>query len=381
VDFALTEEQLELRASVAKFVRTTLAGPAAPEGDARFPWPQWRSCAGFGIHGLPIPPRYGGSGADPLTTALAMETLGQEYPDNGLVFAIGAHLCACALPILRFGSPDQRQRYLPGLCDGSLVGAFALTEPEAGSDAAALRTTAVRDGDGWVLDGHKTLITNAPVAHLFVVVATTERDSGLTGLGVFLVEPGQDGIRASAPMPTAGLRSAPLGQLVLDGCRVPASRMLGRPGDGWAVFSTAMAWERTLLLAGALGAMARQLTSATAYARRRQQFGGPIARFQAVAHRLVDMRVRLEAGRLLLYQAAWALGQQRRPALEGSIAKLFISESLVQSSLDSLQTYGGHGYLEQTGAEREVRDALASRAYSGTSDIHRNLIAARMGLT
>lgn len=381
MDFELTEEQAAYRDSVVRFAESQL-NDRVIERDAThtFDHEGWKRCASFGLQGLPIPEQYGGSGADPITLAVAMEALGYGCRDNGLIFSLNAHVWSCELPILYFGSDDQRQRYLPGLCDGSLIGVQAMTEPGSGSDAFSLTTRARRDGDGWVLDGVKTFITNAPVADVFVVFADTEGQRGHSSLSAFLVDRGVPGVSVGAPFRKMGLRTSPMSEVVLDGCRVPDEAMLGSPGSGMAVFNLSIDWERSYILASAIGTAQRQLERTVAHARDRVQFGQPIGQFQGVSHRIVDMRSRLEAARLMLYRLAWTRAQGGKTMLDAALTKLFISEMFVQSSLDTLYLHGAYGYMEESDLERDVRDALGSRLYSGTSDIQRNIAARLMGL-
>lgn len=341
----------------------------------------WRQCAAFGIQGLPMPERYGGAGVELPGAVHVLECLGYGCRDNGLLFALGAQMWSVQMPILVFGSDAQRERFLPALSNGSTIGAHCVTEPEAGSDAFAMRSTATPDGSGYVLNGRKTFITSAPLADLFLVVATVDRAKGASGLTAFLVERGTPGLDVE-PLrdKKMGLRTSPMGDVVLQDCRVPAEQMLGRLGGGSAVFGVAMMWERCFILAPALGRMRSQLETCVEYARTRHQFGQPIGRNQAVAGKIVDMYLRLDHGRLLAYRAAALRQQGKRLTLEPSHVKLQISESWLQNSLDALQVHGGAGYLRGTGLEREVRDATASRIYSGTSEMQRAIIARFLGL-
>lgn len=381
MDFSWSDEQRQVHDEIVRFAQRELNdGLAERDGAHAFSEVGWKQAAALGIQGLPVPEAYGGGGADPLTIALALEALGYGCRDNGLIFSINAHMWSCELPIVKFGTDDQKRRYLPGLCDGSVIGVQAMTEPGSGSDAFALRTTATPEGGSFVLQGTKTFITNAPVAGLFVVFATTDRNKGIGGLVALIVERDTPGLSVGPPFRKMGLHTSPMSEVVFDGCEVPADNLLGSVGAGMAIFNTSMDWERSFILAGTVGTAQRQLEEAVAYAKARQQFGQPIGKFQAVSHRLVDMRVRLDAARLLLYRVAWLKQQGRATAIESAEAKLFISEMFVASSLDALTTHGAYGYMEEAGLERDVRDALASRIYSGTSDIQRNNVARRMGL-
>jgi alkylation response protein AidB-like acyl-CoA dehydrogenase len=381
MDFAWTEDQEAFRESVIRFAERSLNGDVVRrDAESEFPSEAWRRCAEFGIQGLPVPERHGGQGADPLTLALALEALGYACQDSGLLFSIGAQMWSCEIPILLFGTEEQRCRYLPRLCDGSLIGVQAMTEPGSGSDAYSMATTAVRRGDRYVLNGSKAFITNAPVAGVFVVFAATGQDRGLGAVSAFVVERDTPGLEVGPPNRKMGLRTSPMADLFLSDCEVPAEAMLGARGAGIAVFSASMDWERSFVLAPALGTMQRQVERCVRYARERSQFGQPIGKFQSVANRIVDMRVRLETSRLLVYRLAWLRSQKRRTSTEAAMVKLHVSEALVQSSLDALQVHGGAGYLVETEVERDVRDAVASRLYSGTSEIQRNIVARGMGL-
>ncbi|MFN2487248.1 MAG: acyl-CoA dehydrogenase family protein [Acidimicrobiia bacterium] len=381
MDFDLSDEQRNYQETVTKFARRYLNdGLVEKDANLYFDAAAWRRCAEFGLQGLPVPLDFGGQGADPLTIVLAMEALGYGCADNGLIFSLNAQMWSCEVPLIRFGTEEQKRRYLPGLCDGSLIGVQGMSEPAAGSDAFSLTTSAAKDKGRFVLNGTKTFITNAPVADVFVVFATTDRSKGAFGLSAFLVEAGTPGLTIGAPFHKMGLRTSPMSELSFADCQIPESNLLGPFGAGMSIFNHSMEWERGIILASAVGTMQRQLETALAYAKSRRQFGQPIGKFQGVSHRLADMKVRLEAGRLLLYQLGWAMNKGRPTRLESAMVKLYLSEALVRSSLDTLQIHGGYGYMTETEIERDVRDAVGSRIYSGTSDIQRNLIAASMGL-
>jgi L-prolyl-PCP dehydrogenase len=376
MNFDWSSDQEDFRQSVRRFAERLDARPA-PDG---FDREAWAACGEFGIQGLAVPEEHGGSGAGPLTTVAAMEALGEGWRNTGLLFSLNAHMWAVQHPILRFGSDEQKARYLPGLCQGTLVGAHAASEPEAGSDVFGLHTTARQDGDDWVLSGSKTFCSNGPVADVYLVLATADRSRGSFGLCAFLVDRDTPGLEAGPPMHKAGLTGSPIGDVHLDDCRVPGSAMLGKRGAGMALFTSAMEWERALILAPVLGTMQRHLDRSVAYVRERRQFDQPLAAFQAVAHRIVQMRLRLDAGRLLLQRAAWLLEQGRPATAEASLAKLWVSEAYLQSSLDAVHVHGGAGFLEETGLASSVADAIASRLYSGTSEMQMNVIARQLGL-
>lgn len=382
MEFAWNDEQEQLRDAVEAFARRELDDDlVGRDASGEFRRELWERCARFGIPGLPIPAEYGGQDADPLTTMLALETLGHACRDNGLIFSLNAHMWSAAMPILRFGTEEQRKAYLPALCDGTSIGVQGMTEPGTGSDAFSLTTRATETSDGWSLQGSKTFITNAPVADVFIVFASTAPGLGNLGISAFVVERDAPGLEIGSPFEKMGLRTSPMSELFFDGCEIAADAMLGRPGNGMTIFNHSIDWERACILASAVGTMQRQVEEAVEYANERNQFGRPIGQFQAVSHRIADMQVRVEAARMLLYRAGWAKVQgERAPAMASAIAKLYISEAWVQNSLDALQVRGGSGYMTESEVERDVRDALASRIYSGTSDIQRNIIASKLGL-
>ena len=385
MDFDWTAEQLELRDSILDFARRGLSdGDGAPDtgGADSFRRDLWKRCGEFGILGLPVPREYGGSALDMVTTTFAMEALGEGCRDHGLLFSMHAHMWAVVMPLLAFGTPVQKERFVPGLCDGTLIGAHGISEPGSGSDAYAMRARAVRDGDHYVLNGTKTFVTNAPVGDLFVVFATVKPERGMWGVTAFAIERGTPGLSVSRPFKKMGLTTSPMGEVVLDDCRVPVESRLGKEGQGATIFNHSMGWERSCILASQVGRMQHQLQACVTYAKEREQFGKPIGNFQLVAAKLADMKVRLETSRLLLYRAAWQLAKSGEGgAMEAAMAKLYISEAAVASALDAVQVHGGYGYMQEYGVERELRDAVGGTLYSGTSEIQRLLIARHLGLS
>lgn len=382
MDFALSAEQQELRDAIIKFAKAELnSGIIERDRTQAFPRELWTQCANMGLTGLPVPEEYGGSGLDPLTTAIALEALGYGCADNGLSFSICAHLLACVVPIWKFGSDEQKRRLLPGLCDGTLIGGHAMTEPGSGSDAFGLRTVAEPHGNGFCLTGTKTFISNGPTGDVLIVFAITDPEKGYFG-GVtgFVLERGMKGFRAGPKMEKMGLRTAPLGDLILDEVILSRDAVLGEVGGGTGIFGHAMEWERSLLFATHIGAAERLMEQAVTYARTRTQFGQRIGKFQAVSHKIADMKVHLEAARLLVYRAAWKLGRTRNVALDASMAKLYASEMLVRTAMDTVQVFGGYGFATEYEVERALRDAVGSTLYSGTSEMQRSIIARWMGL-
>jgi alkylation response protein AidB-like acyl-CoA dehydrogenase len=377
----LDEEQLALQRSIVEFARVELNdGLDQRDHDALFSREAWLKCARMGLLALPVPADYGGLDAGAITIAAALEGLGYACADNGLIFSLNAQMWACEYPIVGFGTEVQKRRYLPGLCDGTLIAAHGMTEPGSGSDAFSLSTTATPVDGGWVLNGSKAFVTNAPESDLFVVFATTDRSLGFAGLSAFLVERDFPGLAVGSPFSKMGLRTSHLSELFFSDCEVPADSMLGEQGAGMTIFASSMRWERSLILASAVGTMRRQLERCLAYARERVQFGQSIGSFQAVSHRLAEMKLRLETSHLMLYRVAQLLDAGIASDLDAALTKLHLSEALVQSSLDALQLHGGYGYMTEGGLERDVRDALGSRIYSGTSEMQRNVIARHLGL-
>jgi alkylation response protein AidB-like acyl-CoA dehydrogenase len=380
VSVELTPEQLELQRAAIEFARAELSADADAERNEEFNRAGWDACGRFGVFGMPIPQEFGGLGLGLSPLLAVMEGLGYGTRDQGLLFSINAHLWTNSIPILIYGTDEQRRHYLPRLSSGALVGANGASEPDAGSDVFSMRTTARREGDCYVLNGTKTFVTNAPVADIAVVYATLDPALGATGITAFIVERSTPGVSVGAKFDKLGLRTSPMAEMVFEDCRVPVANRLGREGRGVQVFESSMEWERGCILATSLGVMRRQLESCIAHARSRKQFGKPIGKFQSVANRIVDMKVRLETCRPLVYQIG-RLKDQNRPAMqEAAMAKLHVSDSFVKSSLDAIQIFGGYGYMREQGVERDLRDAVGGTLYSGTSEIQRNIIAKSLGL-
>jgi len=365
VDVSWSEHATTLHSTAADFGGSLNEGLAERDASGEPDRDAWPRCTEFGVLGLAMPERYGGLEEELPTVVHALEGLGYGCRDNGLLFALGAQAWSVQMPILLFGSDEQRERFLPGLVSGEILGAH-VTEPESGSDAFSLRTTAVRDGGNYVLTGHKTFITSAPIADVFLVVATVDPKKGAGGLTAFLVEKDTAGLSVAEPDEKMGLRTSAMGDVYLDGCRVGEDQVLGRVGGGSAVFGAAMEWERSYILAPALEAMQRQVEQCIEYARARRQFGRPIGKNQSVSGAIVDMQLRLDTSRLLTYRTAALKQTGKRMTFEPSQVKLHVLESWVENSLAALQLHGGSGYMRELGLERELRDAVASRIYSGT---------------
>ncbi len=381
MDLSFTADQLALKASTIEFASKELnRNLREREQVGEFPRDAWRACAHFGIQGLPIPIEFGGRGADILTTVRVMEGLGYACRDNGLIFSLNAQMWSIELPLLKFGTPAQQHAYLPGLVSGDLNGVHAMTEADSGSDAFSMRTHAERRGDRYVLNGSKLYITNAPVADVFIVFATLNRSWGFAGACAFLVERGTPGFTVSRSLDKMGLRTSPMGEIILTDCEVPLENLLGKEGAGMAIFNSSMEWERSCILASAVGAMQRQLETCVRYAQTRQQFGQAIGKFQSISNKIADMYLRIEAARLLIYKVAWIKQQGKSAMAEAAMAKVFTSEAWIQSSLDAIQIHGALGYMTESEIERDLRDSVAGTIYSGTSEIQRMIIARTLGL-
>ena len=378
MNFAWSEEQNELKRTVIEFCRSKLP-PVPDAGPEAFSREAWTLCARHGVLGIAAPARFGGLDKDALTSALVTEALGYACADLGLVFAMAAHVYACIVPLVKFGSEAQRDRWLTKLVSGDAIAAHATTEPNAGSDIFHMTTRAERRGDHYALTGIKCFTSNAPVADVFIVQAVTDPSKGYFGLSSFVVEKGAAGLRVGKPYDKLGLRSAPMADVYLDECLVPAAHRIGSEGAGASVFLHSMTWERTCLLAAYVGAMERVRERTIDYAKERTQFGQPIGKFQGVSHRIADMKLRLESARLLMYRAAWSIAEGTDDELSASLAKLAVSEAAVASALDAIQVHGAIGTTSGE-IERFLRDSIPARVFSGTSEIQRNTIARALGL-
>lgn len=380
--FSLSKDQIELRESTSCFAREHLIDDIVERDRLQiFSRDLWERCGLEKLQGLPVPQSYGGRGLDPLSTAAALEGLGYGCKDSGLAFSIAAHLLACVVPIWKHGDESLKQRYLADLCSGKKIAVNAMTEPHSGSDAFSMQTVAVSANDGFILSGTKTLATNAPLADVGLVYAMTDPRKGYYGgVTAFVVDIPSAGLRRGPNLEKSGLRTVPFGEIVFEDCFVPAKNVVGKTGGGAQIFAESMDWERGLLGAIHVGTMQRLMELAIERARTRKQFGQSIGKFQSVSHRIADMKVRLEAARLMVYHTATLLDATRSVSLDAAIAKLFVSESLMETAIDTVRTFGGWGLLTSNEVERALRDSVASTLYSGTSDMQRNVIARWMGL-
>lgn len=383
MNFSLTEEQLNLKNKFTEFGRT-LPADTVIENDQNgtFDRESWNKCAEFGMHKMASVSAYGGEKEeiDILNSMVAMEGFGKGCVDNGLAFALNAHMWTVQLPIVQFGSEEQKKKFLPKMVDGSWIGCHAMTEPDTGSDVYSMKTSAEKTEGGYVLNGEKRLLSLAPIADLFLVFANAKPKLGKWGITAFLIPKDSPGLRVGNVEHKMGLRTVPIGSLVLDNCFVPDENRLGKEGSGFAMSNASLEYERCSILASQLGRMEAQLEKAVDYAKNREQFGQSIGKFQSVSNRIADMKMRMEMARLMLYKTAWLKDQGKPAMMEAALLKLYLSESFIDSSLDAIRIHGGIGYLSEYGIERDLRDAVGGVLYAGTSDIQRNIISGLLGL-
>ncbi|MBD3317892.1 MAG: acyl-CoA dehydrogenase, partial [Chitinivibrionales bacterium] len=368
MEFDFSSEQKAFKKEAREFAERVSRGDILErDKECTFSRELWDEYAKFGAMGITVPEEYGGLGLDLLTGVAIMEGFGAGADDHGLLFSINAHIWSCVQPILTFGTAEQKDRYLRGLCEGKLIGVHAMTEPSSGSDAFSLKATAERDDGDYVLNGSKTFITNGNLADLVLVFAKTKNARGGEGISCIVVEKGTPGFTPSKNIEKMGLRTSPFCQLFFNDCRVPAHNRIGEEGMGRVIFSHAMDEERTLILATQIGVMERQLSECLRYSKQRVQFGQKIFKFQSISNILAEMKVRLETSRLLLYKVAWKKMLGKNATQESAMAKLYISECGVKNGMDAMRIYGAYGYSSEYGLERRLRDSIGGLFYSGTS--------------
>jgi alkylation response protein AidB-like acyl-CoA dehydrogenase len=373
-------DQLALRQGLGRWHEALSEGHRERDAEGVFPHDQWKLIQESGILGLPFDEQCGGLGQSLLTTMYVLEELGTGCRDGGLNFSVSTHMVAVGVPLQRYGSDALKQRYLPGICSGDTIGAHAITESESGSDALAMRTTATRDGDHFVLRGSKCFVSNGPVADVFVVYARTHHSGGPLSISAFVVDRNTPGLTVGPPVSKMGLRTSPLSEVHFDDCRVPASSVIGHVGSGFLILDHVMKWEILCSFIINTGQMRHRLDRCVAYAGERTQFGKPIGANQAIAHRIVDMRTGLETARRWLYDTAVRLMDGENVTMDIATGKLLASENNIASAQAAVQIFGGQGYLTECGLEKDLRDATAGTIYSGTSEIQRNRIASMLGL-
>jgi alkylation response protein AidB-like acyl-CoA dehydrogenase len=375
MNFELTEEQNLIRDMVRDFAEKEVAPSARiRDEEERFDRDlMFGRLAELGLTGIIFPEEYGGAGADYLSYAIAVEELSRVCASTGVT--LSAHTSLAANPIYLFGSKEQKEKFLAPMARGEKLGAFGLTEPSAGSDAGGTRTTAVREADGWLLNGTKIFITNGGDAEVYVVLARTDKDAQKHhGISAFIVEKGTPGFSFGKKEKKMGIRSSPTMELVFDKCRIPADNLLGEVGHGFKIAMKTLDGGRIGIASQALGIAQGALDAAVAYARERKQFDTPIARFQGVQFQLADMATQTEAARLLVYKAAYRASAGLSYSSESAMAKLFASETAMKVTTQAVQILGGYGYTREFPVERMMRDAKITEIYEGTSEIQRLVI-------
>ncbi len=374
MDFRLTEEQEMIRRTAREFAERELA-PGAIELDktGEFPWDNWRKLAKQGFAGMTLSPDYGGGGAKLLEHTLVIEELSRVCASTAVILEV--HNSLHAETIERFGTPEQKKKYLPDLATGKKLGAFALTEPNAGSDSAAQKTTAVFQGDHYVLNGLKCFITSGSQADLYLVMAMTDKSKGNKGITAFIVEKGQKGLSYGLPEDKMGIRGSTQCDVILEDVEVPVENRLGAEGDGFKVAMTALDTGRVGIGAQALGIAQAAFEASVLYAKERVQFGKPIGELQAIQWKIADMATDIDAARLLLYRAAWLRDQGGRVSKEIAMAKLFCTDVAMKHTVEAVQIHGGNGYMREYKVERYMRDAKITQIYEGTSEVMKLVVA------
>jgi butyryl-CoA dehydrogenase len=374
MDFELTDEQELIREAVREFADTELTPIAAEvDRDHRFPAELLPKLADLNLMGMPYPEKMGGAGADYLSYVIAIEELSRACATTSVI--VSAHSSLATWPIYKFGTPAQHDKYLPDMASGRRLGAFALTEPGAGTDAGAGTCTALRSGDEYILNGSKIFISNAPYAEIYIVFAKTDPAQGTRGMSAFIVERDTPGFSVGEAEHKLGIRGSSTPPLYFSDCHIPADALLGGEGNGFKVAMQTLDGGRIGIAAQALGIAQAALDASVAYAKERVQFGKPIAALQAIQWMIADMATEIDAARLLVYRAASCVDNERPYSTEGAMAKLFASETATRVAGKAIQIHGGYGYTESYPVERNWRDAKITEIYEGTSEVQRMVIA------
>lgn len=374
MDFNLTEEQMMIRDLCRDFADRELAPLAAKfDEDKIFPAEALKKMGQLGLMGMLIPPEYGGSGADAVSYCLALMEINRACASTGVTMSV--HNSVACEPIYKFGTEEQKRKYLPPLASGEWIGAFAMTEPNAGSDAASLKTIATLEGDHYILNGNKVFITSGSKAGAIIVTALTNKALGKKGISAFIVEPGFPGFRVGAIEKKLGICASDTAELIFDNCRVPRQNLLGQEGDGLKIALNALDGGRIGIASQAVGIATACLEASIKYAQERIQFGQPIAKFQAIQWMIADMATNIDAARLLTLKAAALKDNGQRFTKEASMAKLFATNIANQAAFNAIQIHGAYGYSKEYPLERYYRDVRASTIYEGTSEIQKMVIA------
>ena len=379
MEFNVPKTHELFRQMIREFVENEVK-PIAAEVDEeeRFPIETVEKMAKIGIMGIPIPKEYGGAGGDNLMYAMAVEELSKACATTGVI--VSAHTSLGTWPILKFGNEKQKQKYLPKLASGEWIGAFGLTEPNAGTDAAGQQTMAVQDPETgeWILNGAKIFITNAGYAHVYVVFAMTDKSKGLKGISAFIVEANTPGFSIGKKKMKLGIRGSSTCELIFENCRIPKENLLGDKGKGFKIAMMTLDGGRIGIASQALGIAAGALDEAINYAKERKQFGRSLAQFQNTQFQIANLDVKVEAARLLVYKAAWRESNNLPYSLDAARAKLFAAETAMEVTTKAVQIFGGYGYTREYPVERMMRDAKITEIYEGTSEVQRMVIAANV---
>ena len=374
MDFELSDEQQLIRDAVREFAEAEVAPIAAElDRDHRFPTELLPRLAEMNLMGMPYPEKVGGAGADYPSYVIAVEELSRACASTGVI--LSAHTSLATWPVFKFGTDAQKDRYLHDMASGRRLGAFALTEPAAGTDAAAGTATAMLHADGYALNGSKMFITNAPYAEVYIVFAKTDPERGTRGMSAFIVEKDTPGFSVGEAEHKLGIRGSSTPPVYFSDCRVPKDALLGGEGDGFKIAMATLDGGRIGIAAQALGIAQAALDASVAYAKERVQFGKPIATLQAIQWMIADMATEIDAARLLVYRAASCVDNGRPYSTEGAMAKLFASETATRVAGKAIQIHGGYGYTESYPVERNYRDAKITEIYEGTSEVQRMVIA------
>ncbi len=377
MEFELTEEQRMIQDMTRNFAKGQIEPIAAAiDQEQRYPEELVAQMAELGLMGIVFPEEYGGSGMDHVCYVIAVEEISRACASTGVI--LSAHVSLCCEPINRNGTPEQLEKFLSPLAAGAKLGCFGLTEPGAGSDAVGQKTTAVRDGDGWVINGTKNFITNAPQAGVCTFFAVTDKEKRSRGISAFVVEAGTPGFTVGKIEHKLGILASGTSELVFENCRLPQDALLGEEGQGFKIALQTLDGGRVGIAAQAIGIGRAALEESVVYAKEREQFGKPIASFQAIQWMLADMAMEIDAARLLTYRAARLQDQGARFSKEAAMAKLFASEAAMRATTKGIQIHGGYGYTKEYPAERHFRDAKITELYEGTSEIQRLVIAASL---
>lgn len=377
MNFNLTPTQSLFRQMIREFAEKEVK-PLAAEIDEqeRFPEESVRKMAGLGLFGIPLPVEYGGAGGDNIMYTIAVEELSRVCATTGVV--LSAHTSLCLAPIFENGTEEQKRKYLPKLASGEWLGAFGLTEPNAGTDASAQQTTAVLDGDEWVLNGNKIFITNAGHAHVYVVFAMTDKSLKNKGISAFIVEAGTPGFEIGKKELKMGIRGSATAELIFSDCRIPKENLLGKVGGGFGIAMKTLDGGRIGIASQALGIAQGALDETVKYTMERKQFGKSLSQFQNTQFQMADLKTRVEAARLLVRSAAFKKDSKVPYSPDAAMAKLFAAETAMEVTTKAVQFHGGYGYTREYPVERMMRDAKITEIYEGTSEVQRMVIAASM---